>query len=56
MTNVAQAYFLGRMLGPDRVLLEGEPELLVRERIAAGMQMAGIPEGVPASEGTAAMA
>ncbi len=26
MTNVAQAYFLGRMLGPDRVLLEGEPE------------------------------
>ena len=26
MTNVAQAYFLGRMLGPDRVLLEGERE------------------------------
>jgi hypothetical protein len=26
MTNVAQAYFLGRMLGPDRVVLEGESE------------------------------
>jgi hypothetical protein len=26
MTNVTQAYFLGRMLGPDRLLLEGEPE------------------------------
>jgi hypothetical protein len=24
MTNVAQAYFLGRTLGPDRVVLEGE--------------------------------
>jgi hypothetical protein len=24
MTNVAQAYFLGRALGPDRVVLEGE--------------------------------
>lgn len=26
MTNVAQAYFLGRMLGPDRVVLEGESQ------------------------------
>lgn len=26
MTNVAQAYFLGRMLGPDRLVLEGEPD------------------------------
>jgi tetratricopeptide (TPR) repeat protein len=52
--EIDPTFTVARFRGP---LISDDPYFLAwRERIAAGMRMAGVPQGAPASEGTAASA